>query len=255
MGCPAGARTPITVVNGQASLASIGGDKTQSYCPNGSIVLSANSGGVAYQWQRNGQNIANATQSTFTVNTIGTYRVTVTESGRCSILSDTVRVTAKTPAIPVISRNDNVLSTSNGSNFQWRLNNQDISGATNASFTAFQTGSYAVRAIVDGCTVESNSLVVVITAIDEPSPVQSTVKLYPNPATERLVIEYSPSDTPSSVEVTLLNVLGGTLLQKTLTQQGKIFTTEIELASVAIGTIFVRVSDGKQVFIKKIVKL
>lgn len=255
LGCPAGARTPITVVNGQASLASIGGDKTQSYCPNGSIVLSANSGGVAYQWQRNGQNIANATQSTFTVNTIGTYRVTVTESGRCSILSDTVRVTAKTPAIPVISRNDNVLSTSNGSNFQWRLNNQDISGATNASFTAFQTGSYAVRAIVDGCTVESNSLVVVITAIDEPSPVQPTVKLYPNPATERLVIEYSPSDTPSSVEVTLLNVLGGALLQKTLTQQGKIFTTEIELASVAIGTIFVRVSDGKQVFIKKIVKL
>ncbi len=255
LGCPAGARTPITVVNGQASIASIGGDKTQSYCPNSSIVLSANTGGVSYQWQRNGQNITNATQSTLSVNAIGTYRVTVTESGRCPFTSDTVRVSAKTPAMPVISRNDNVLSSNIGSNFQWRLNSQDISGATNASFTALQSGSYTVRATVDGCTVESANLVFFITAIDEPSPTRATIKLYPNPATERLAIEYSPSDTPTNVEVTLLNVLGVPLLQKALIQQGKNFATEIELASVAIGTIFVKISDGKQVFIKKIVKL
>ncbi|MFN8353754.1 MAG: S8 family serine peptidase [Spirosomataceae bacterium] len=252
-GCLAAARTPVTVTNGTLSTATISGDKAQSYCPNASLVLNANAGASAYQWQRNGQNIANATQSTLTVSTVGTYRVVVTQAGNCPTPSDTVRVAVKSPALPTVSRNDNIFTASGGSSYQWLFNGQPISNATATTYTALQSGTYSVRAVVDGCTVESLGTVLFVTAVEEPTV--TSIKAYPNPTTNRLVVEYTPdSSLVSSVDVSVQSVLGIPLVKQPLTRNGKTYTAELNLSQVPNGTIFVSISDGKQVFIKKITK-
>ena len=63
-------------------------------CHTGSVVLQANSGaGYTYQWLKGGNNIAGATQQTYTATTTGIYKVTVTNSSGCSKGSKNVKVT------------------------------------------------------------------------------------------------------------------------------------------------------------------
>lgn len=56
------------------------------------------------------------------------------------------------PAIPTVSAVGNILTSSNGSTYQWYKNGDLISGATNASYTATSNGVYVVRITdANGC--------------------------------------------------------------------------------------------------------
>jgi hypothetical protein len=69
------------------------------------------------------------------------------------------------PATPSITSNGTVLNTSGGSTYQWYFNGAAISGATAASYTATQNGSYQVQ-ITDasGCNSELSAAVNVMDA-------------------------------------------------------------------------------------------
>lgn len=63
-------------------------------CQTGSVVLQANSGtGFTYQWKKGSNNLAGATNQTYTATSTGTYKVTVTNASGCSKTSSGTKVT------------------------------------------------------------------------------------------------------------------------------------------------------------------
>jgi len=63
-------------------------------CQTGSVALQANSGpGYTYQWKKGAQNIAGATNQTYTATTKGSYKVIVSNTSGCSKTSPVVQVT------------------------------------------------------------------------------------------------------------------------------------------------------------------
>jgi len=95
-GCTATAATEYIQFVSRLPIATITG--TLSFCEGGSTILDAGSSTpgdgtiTGFQWNREGISLINETSSTLTVNTIGNYTVTVTNSNTCSTTSDVTTV-------------------------------------------------------------------------------------------------------------------------------------------------------------------
>ncbi len=110
-----------------------------------------------------------------------TYTVLVTnnQSGCTDEVEITIDVLA-TPEIPVISAEDNILTSTAAESYQWYLNSEEISGATNQTYDATESGNYQVEVTnIDGCSsisVEYNYLAASILENEV-----SEVSVFPNP--------------------------------------------------------------------------
>ncbi len=161
--------------------------------PGSSIILSVRATGVpapTYQWRKDGNNIAGATNQNLAVNNVtandaGSYTVVVTNSAG-SVTSDpavlTVAVAASAPAITTqptdrsVAVGGSVTFTAAASGnpaptFQWRKDGNNIAGATNATFTiasatAGDAGSYTVVATNSAGSATSNSATLTVTTTD-----------------------------------------------------------------------------------------
>jgi Subtilase family len=142
-------------------------------CQGGRVELMANSGtNLRYQWQKDGQNIPNATRSSWTALEKGRYAVVVTER-QCSLRSSDLLVTASGPvpsgsispgtATTVCDNRPLRLTAASGTglSYQWFRDTQAIAQARGASYEARQNGTYHVR--VSNGTCFSNSVSVGVT--------------------------------------------------------------------------------------------
>lgn len=144
-----------------------------TFCTGGNVVLNANTGtGLTYQWRQNGTDITGATTSSYTATTAGIYTVKVTGNS-CFAISQSVTVIVNTPPTATITPNsattfcqgDSVLlvaNTGTGLTYQWKLNGNNISGASNAVYLAQAAGSYTVAVSNGGCSTTSNPVVVTV---------------------------------------------------------------------------------------------
>jgi hypothetical protein len=142
---------------------------------------------IAYQWQFNGMPIIGATDSTLTINSagasdIGVYSLLATNTFGSALSSNAVLTINFPPSIekqPVSQAalvNSNVAfsATANGTGllaYQWRLNGQNISGATNSTFAigsmqASNAGLYTV--VVTNTFGASTSDVATLTVASPP---------------------------------------------------------------------------------------
>ncbi len=187
LACPIAVRTLALPGTGTSVSAAITSNKT-NLCPNESAVLSAGTGSnFQYQWYKDGQAIANARSSSFNTSQKGSYYVEISSGGQCPALSNAITLSTKTPQAPAISAVGNVLTASEAESYQWLLRNTLIPGATQKTYAAVETGNYAVRAKVDGCSIDSFDLYISILA-DETT--RSThFRVFPNPATNALYVE------------------------------------------------------------------
>lgn len=147
-----------------------------TFCSGGSVVLLVSNAipGYSYQWKRNNTNISNATQSSYTATTSGTYvcviAATCGSATSNSIVVSTGAITATiTPSgtVNICSGATAVLNanTGTGYTFQWKLNGNNIAGATQALYNATNGGNYTV-AITSQCgSSTSASTTVGISAI------------------------------------------------------------------------------------------
>jgi large repetitive protein len=130
-----------------------------------------NTFGYQYQWFRNNQAAAGATQNTIELNSIsqnGTYHLRVTLPGVAQPLtSNSINIHLGSSTPLVITQNGSYCNTStpitfqssitgNDFQFQWFRNNTAISGANNASYTTTQTGSYHLVVNYGSCQLTSN---------------------------------------------------------------------------------------------------
>ena len=124
-----------------------------------SVVLNSNSGtGLTFKWFKNGNLISNATSSSYTATSIGTYTVEVTDnSSGCKDTSSSIIVSIVQP--PSASISSSYTTTCQGSSitlqafpnsntnysYAWYNGGVLISGATSSTYSATQSGSYTVR--------------------------------------------------------------------------------------------------------------
>ncbi len=114
-----------------------------------------------------------------------------------------------------ITRNGNVLSTgSNYASYQWLLDNNTISGATGSNYVITGDGSYKVIVSINTaegaiCTDTSDILTVSgYTAIENMASIRSTLKIYPNPASDIVTI-----DVPVMADMILTSLEGKKIME------------------------------------------
>ena len=140
----------ISIISPTATITPSG---ATNICSNSSVVLSANAG-TSYLWS-NG-----STTQSININTAGTYTVTVTQSGGCSISSSGTTVTIKAAPSSIVNAsgpttfcNGNVTLTSGATNCTYLWSN----GSTTSSIIVSTSGNYICTATAtNGCSIASN---------------------------------------------------------------------------------------------------
>jgi len=192
-----------------ASISAVGGTQL---CEGQSVTLEAINvcSGCTVQW-------SNGTQGNATVvNTTGTYTAIMSNACGQGAISNAIQVTSAPSFIPVVQVNNTChLAAPNGSDYQWLLNGQEIQNANAQFWTAATDGYYTVRMKgPDGCEGTSNPLFATacITAVMEPIYAQN-LRVYPNPATDRIRVEWTAAQSLTNVRMILYTMQGSTVEQ------------------------------------------
>ncbi|PWT99543.1 MAG: hypothetical protein C5B52_10480 [Bacteroidetes bacterium] len=134
----------INVAVNPAPIVNLGPDA--SICSGSSVTLDAGNPGATYLWS------TGATTQTISVNTAGTYSVTVTKGG-CSA-SDAIDITTNTPPTVMLGPDVSICAGSTatldagnpGATYLWS------NGATTQKITVSTAGTYSVTVTKNGCT-------------------------------------------------------------------------------------------------------
>lgn len=116
------------------------------------------------------------------------------------------------PAKPTIAiSNPNTasptLTSSAGDGNQWFKDGLLVSGATNKTLTLTSEGVYKVQSTIDDCVSEFSDAITIVVTGDQIDPA-SSIALYPNPASEELIISLGGFDSNQPVEVKLMDIFG-----------------------------------------------
>jgi hypothetical protein len=160
--------------------------------PNGNMLICLALSGTIYE-----------------INPSGTTLWSYTASGSTAqaFRYSACQVANAAPAIPTITTNGNILTSSAATTYQWYFNGQPLAGETNQTYTATQDGVYAVRVTdANGCWFSYSALFdfVVITDVNTLAA-NNNIVLFPNPTTGNIFITgYSNADT----QVRVMDALG-----------------------------------------------
>jgi hypothetical protein len=148
-----------------------------AFCDGGSVQLSTPGVPAAsYQWARGGVPVQGGNLSSLTAMTSGDYTVTVTVNG-CPNVSSPMTVTVYSlptaeilpPLSTEICDGGSTLLVAQQApayNYQWVKDGQDISGAVTPSFSATESGVYALRVSANGCEAMSDTLSILVYPAD-----------------------------------------------------------------------------------------
>lgn len=233
----------------------LGSDTT--YCEgNTAIVLDAGNPGSTYLWNDN------STAQTLTVNSQGTYYVTVTNANGC-VGSDTIQInytplatgdfTATEHSQGLVEFN----ATANGtSGYFWNFGHNNATAmGQNVSYTYPNNGFYNVTLnLINDCgdttkILKSITVSTVTVGINDVIS-EAQVNIYPNPAQNMVTIENNSKQTFDAISIT--DVLGKTLYST----QIKTNATEhiVNTSSLSPGTYFITIQTQNGKIIKPFTK-
>jgi hypothetical protein len=176
--------------------ANAGMDQTICSGGPGIVIGTSAAAGNTYLWTPpTGLNAANIAMPTANPLSNTIYTLTVTSAQGCSASDATNINVTPLPSTPTITQAGNTLTSSAATGNQWYLNGTTIAGATGASYIPIVSGSYTVRATVNGCTsAASAAFNFVVTAINAPV-LDNNISIVPNPVRDRLFIRYNGNMT------------------------------------------------------------
>jgi len=220
-----------------------------------------------YQWQYNnggtwatvtngipaGASYTNATTETLNVTGITTagspqYRCYITNcsSGKTATSNAVTLTVNAIPTVPTVTTLiTNALHSDATNGNQWYNQNGLVNGATAQDFTPSSSGDYYVIVTVNGCTSNSSDHFI-YTGID-PIETNKSIKVYPNPVTNELVIEIEGNTTKTDFEV--LNSLGQVVFTGNMVEKAIVQTS-----SFTPGMYLIKLESGKTFEFKKIMK-
>jgi PKD repeat protein len=170
-GCSALSNT-IAVTSNVLPTAIISANGATTFCPGGSVLLSATTGnGFTYVWRKSNNIINNATSPTYLASAAGTYKVTVTNNNGCSKTSNNIQVLVDAPSAVITAQGPTTFcngsgvtlkaNTGTGLTYVWKLNGSTINNATSDTYTAYTSGSYKV-VVTNGCGNKTSNVINVV---------------------------------------------------------------------------------------------
>ncbi len=174
-------------------------------------------------------------------------QITVKGANSCgdstSIL--TLQVNPKTASNIEISEENEVLSTTTTNNvagYEWLRYGEQVDGANNATFAPATGGEYQLRVTFNsGCIKYSNAVNVSITSADVLK--QGELKLFPNPATDRLYLGIEPN---LHAKIKIIDLVGVVHYSSVLT------TSHIDVSNLREGIYFVTVNLNEEKLVSKL---
>ena len=128
------------------------------------------------------------------------------------------------PAVPVISQNGNLLTSTAVSGNQWYLNGNILVGETNQTLIAATPGSYTVTVTINGCS--STSVPFTFTSTDDMILSGSAIGIYPNPGKGQFTLHVITRNT-GLLQLQISEMTGKVILNSS--QKVKEFNSEIKL--------------------------
>lgn len=155
------------------------------------------------------------------------------------------------PVRPTITWNGAELSVSQGySSYQWILSNSALTGANQYFYRPLSAGNYRVRVTnAGGCADTSLVYNLLVTGLTTITPELGTVQIFPNPASDQIMLEFSKTPV-SDMRVRLLSN-DGRPVKSLVTRQKQQW---IPIATLPAGMYYVEVGNGKHKAVLKILK-
>lgn len=234
VGC-VGNDTHVVVFNSQPPVLIAG---QTELCQGEVGILCATSGYSSYLWNDS------STQSCLTVDTAGTYSVSIVDTNGCSNQTTiNVNLTNINPAISYVA--PNLVATPSGLQYTyaWYYNGVVFSSSTTNICTPDHTGYYTIviNDLISGCT-DSTTIYHFIVGTNE-QKITEQIRIYPNPISlELLNISFDFSGT-ERISLQISDALGQILVQEAFTKNGML-TKQINLSDLAAGIYFVNVKGG-----------
>jgi len=130
--------------------------------------------------------------------------------------------------------------------------NTAIIGETNVNYTAGSNGDYAVVVTLGGCIDTSACVNVIITSIIE-SAFGEEIKVYPNPTSNNVTIDFGISNWSNNqnTQVLIINIAG-----KEVYRLDKIIKSQLEipLKDFNRGIYFLKIQDKENQKVVKLIK-
>ena len=153
-----------------------------TFCQGSNVRFQAATGtGFTYTWYKDGSPIIPAaTGSSYTATTAGVYHVVIV-NGTCTTTTTTRTVVVNPlPTVTTVANGPTAFcaggsvvldgGTASGLTYQWRRNTINIPGATSATYTATQSGSYTlVVTNVNSCQATSTPIAVTVSTMPAPA--------------------------------------------------------------------------------------
>ncbi len=152
-----------------------------------------------------------------------------------------------TPPPPVITYNAFELHSDALAGNQWYNENGIIPGATEPDYTATEGGQYYVVVTLNGCSSLPSNIIELFNESVGTGLQLQMVKIYPDPIEEELTIEVVGNTR--SVDFEVFNALGQSMVSGSFV--GRI---SVNTVSFPPGLCLVKVSMGREVIIRKMVK-
>jgi hypothetical protein len=178
------------------------------------------------------------------------YRLRVV-SGEPEFVSEPLAITVgAAPAAPTISQSATGLVSSEAQGNQWfTARGELIAGATARQFQPNQGGQYYVTASAGGCRSKPSELFTYLVTVIEP-PAVANLTIYPNPATDRVLIDWTGVSATADARL-LLHDSQGRLLRQTV-RDGQLTILSINELPTGIYLITAQV-DGQALTTRRLV--
>lgn len=180
--------------------------------------------------------------------TAGTYYDSLQTKESC----DSVIITSLGVTVidTVVTQTDLILTASQtGVGYQWIScpTNSTITGATGQSFQPESTGEYRVSITSNGCSDTSSCHLVTITGISE-NLLPGYVRIYPNPATDKLIVELNRAVSGISI-YKITDIIGCQVDNGRLNSGSNV----IDLHALPSGVYFLSLEIESKIHIAKII--
>jgi hypothetical protein len=170
----------------------------------------------------------------------------------CTATGARTAVTATTIAAPVITQVGDSLISSAGTGNQWYLGGLAITGATDSIYVAKKSGTYfsSVTNPATNCTITSNSINFVLTAVDTVSAPKGLL-VTPNPTTGTVNISFTVTNT-ADLTFEVYNILGQLLYKQAYPAYIGSYSGQLNLSGYADGVYMLKITHGDNTTLEKI---
>ena len=182
-------------------------------------------------------------------------RTRVTGAEGCEGTSDEIVLTVyPSPAVPVISRSGDVLTTGIEFKYQWYRDGAPLPGATDQFYIATETGRYQVEVTNEfGCKAMSEGYDISVLGIGDLPVTVSRFEVYPEP-NDGVFNVHLEVVSAQRVRLRVVDMIGRIVYEHSEQDVTASRTWRIDLSHAAAGTYFLHVHAGEGHLLRKVVK-